>query len=85
MYWIIPSAIDINGHLHNTNYLDIALEAMDGEPYLDVNHFRISYRKEILYGTPVKVYRSTDRAGNTVYILKNQSENEIHAFIEIPA
>lgn len=83
-YPIRKTDIDINGHLHNTNYLDIAMEAMEGECFADVVHFRISYRKEIMYGSPVKVYRSAGQEGNTTcYILKNQSENEIHAFIEI--
>ena len=48
-YHIRRKEIDLNGHLHNLCYLDIALEALPDEVYhsRDFKDIRITYRKEI--------------------------------------
>ncbi len=48
-YHINRKEIDLNGHLHNLCYLDIALEAIPENIYhtRDFRNIRISYRKEI--------------------------------------
>ena len=48
-YHIRRKEIDLNGHLHNLCYLDIALEILPEEVYYerDFKEIRITYRKEI--------------------------------------
>ncbi len=48
-YRIRRKEIDLNGHLHNLCYLDIALEVLPDEVYhtRDFKDIRITYRKEI--------------------------------------
>ena len=48
-YHIRRKEIDLNGHLHNLCYLDIALEALPEDIYheRDFRDIRITYRKEI--------------------------------------
>ena len=48
-YHIRRKEIDLNGHLHNLCYLDIALEALPDDVYhsRDFKDIRITYRKEI--------------------------------------
>ena len=43
------SDIDFNGHVHNTRYLDYALEALPGEVFgsLDIKKLRIAYTKPV--------------------------------------
>ena len=48
-YRVYRKEIDLNGHLHNLCYLDIALEALPETVYAerDFREIRITYRKEI--------------------------------------
>ena len=48
-YRVYRKEIDLNGHLHNLCYLDIALEAIPDDVYeeRDFRDIRITYRKEI--------------------------------------
>lgn len=43
--------IDYNGHLHNTAYLDLALEILPGDPgeYENIHSFRILYKASVKY------------------------------------
>lgn len=58
------SDIDFNGHVHNTRYLDYALEAIPKDAYLlnDIKEFRIAYRKPVQEGMELIVKYAFDGA-----------------------
>ena len=66
-YRICRKEIDLNGHLHNLCYLDIALETIPESVYhaRDFREIRITYRKEI-------------RADEKDIICKYREENDVH-------
>lgn len=48
--------IDVNNHMHNLNYVDLANEALPEDVYkkAQLNNLRITYKKEIKLGETVK-------------------------------
>lgn len=84
-YIINRGIIDINKHVHNISYLDIAYEALPDEVYEIVetlNNIEISYKKEIKYGDKVKCFYSYENNEHIV-IIKDESEKTIHAMIKL--
>lgn len=76
--------IDINKHLHNTYYLDIAKEVLPEEIAFvkEYNDFEIMYKKEVKLGDTVKVlYSKADE--HTFVTIKNYDEAIIHAVIKL--
>ena len=53
-YYIRKSDIDLNNHMHNLNYLDIALEIIDGD--MEFNNLKIEYKKAIKYKDNIEAY-----------------------------
>ncbi len=51
--------IDLNGHMHNLYYLDLAYEALPEDVYAKrpYDNIQIQYKKEIKYGE--KLYANT--------------------------
>lgn len=83
-YKITKNMIDINCHLHNTYYMDLAKEVLPDEISFsnEVNKFQIMYVHEIKLGEIVKVMYS--KVDNFYYIvIKNQEENTVHAIIKL--
>ena len=75
---IRKSDMDINGHMHNLNYLDLIAELMDFDEEFD--KFRIIYKKEIKYGQDVYVLRK-DKVDNIQFLIKDK-DNVVHSIIE---
>lgn len=80
---IRKSDIDINGHMHNLNYLDMVTESLnDDELKEECNFVRIDYRKEIKLDDKVEVLKKVEN--DKFYILiKDIENNGIHAIIEM--
>ena len=58
------SDVDFNGHVHNTVYLDYAMELLpDGFHENEITSFRIVFRKSLKYGTPAAVKGREDESG----------------------
>ncbi|MBE5822288.1 MAG: hypothetical protein E7311_06880 [Clostridiales bacterium] len=75
--------IDVNGHMHNTHYLELAYETLPEEGYQErpYNNFRISYKKEIkLEDTITCNYGYQDN--KHIIVLKNQ-DNIVNSVIEL--
>lgn len=70
-YLVMRRDIDMNNHVHNLNYLDIAYEMLPEEVYREktFNNIKIEYKKEIKYGDKVKCYYSVD-GDNHIVTLK---------------
>lgn len=81
---ITRSMIDINMHLHNTYYLDIAKEVLPEELALkaEFNNFEIMYKKEIKLGEKVKAIYIKDDEYDYV-IIKSEDESVLHAIIKL--
>lgn len=84
LFKITRNMIDINKHLHNIYYLDIAKEALPEEVAFgnELNNFEIMYKKEIKLGETVKALYSFDNEYHYV-VIKNKDESAIHAIIRL--
>lgn len=83
-YSIKRSVIDVNKHVHNINYINIAYEALPEEIYNseEFNNFEIVYKKEIKYGENVKcLYGKKD--GKNIIVIKDENEEKIHACVKL--
>ena len=76
--------IDINKHLHNIYYLDIAKEALPEEIAFgnELNNFEIMYKKEIKLGEIVKALYSFEDGYHYVTI-KSEDESIIHSIMRL--
>lgn len=83
-YTVIRKDIDINKHMHNLYYLDLAYEALPEEIYekRPFDNVRITYKKEIKLGDVVKCEYSQSNNKYTV-VIKSEDEKIVHAIIEI--
>ncbi len=81
-YYVQRRDIDINGHMHNLNYLDMAYEILPEEIYKTkvFDNVRIVYKKEILYGENIECYYEEE---NNKHIVVAKIEDKIHAIIEL--
>ena len=81
---ITRNMIDVNMHLHNTYYLDIAKEVLPEEIALknEFNNFEIMYKKEIKLGENVKAIYTKEDEYNYI-IIKNEDESILHAIIKL--
>ena len=83
-YTIARRDIDINNHLHNLYYLDLAYEALPENIYQnsEFNSIEILYKKEIKYNTKIKcLYYYFN---NEHYVaIKNEDESTLHAIIHL--
>lgn len=81
-YKVSRRDIDINGHMHNLYYLDLAYEALPEEVYEQrpFDNVRIQYKKEIKYGDIVKC-KYTFENGEHIITIYDESETKVHAII----
>ena len=74
--------IDMNEHMHNLSYLDMAYEILPQDIYKNkiFDNVRIVYNKEIVYGETVNCYYSeyADK-----HIITVKSKDKINAIIEL--
>ena len=83
-YKITRRDIDINGHMHNLYYLDIAYEALPEDVYQmrPFNEVQIQYKKEIKLGDIVKCQYALYNGKHTISIYSND-KNILHAIITL--
>lgn len=76
--------IDINQHIHNLNYIEIANEVLPEDVYRNqhLDNVRITYKKEIKFGETVKCkYAFED--GKHIVSIKSLDDKILHAIIEM--
>lgn len=76
--------IDVNQHMHNLNYLDVAYESLPEEIYHtdECNHFEIMYKKGIKLNDVVKcLYSYTDSAHYVT--MKSIDDKILHAIVKL--
>lgn len=83
-YTVRRADIDVNNHMHNLNYIEIANEALPEEVYRGAlfNDVRITYKKEIKLGDTVKC-KYAFRDDKHIVVVKSQDEKVLHAIIEM--
>lgn len=83
-YTVKKSDIDVNHHMHNLNYLELANEALPEEVYnkQELNNVRINYKKEIKLGETVKCKYGFENDSHIV-VIKSEDEKIIHAIIKL--
>lgn len=81
---ITRNLIDINKHLHNIYYLDIAKEALPENIGLsnELNNFEIMYKKEVKLGEIVRAFYCKENDYNYV-VIKSKDETTLHAIIRL--
>ena len=78
-YYIRKSDIDLNNHVHNLNYLDMALEVIDDKYYTNIE---IEYLKEIKYNDKISIM--SEKINDKYYIkIYNETIGVTSALIEI--
>ena len=78
------SDIDVNNHMHNLNYIELAIEALPEEVYKnqEFNNIRITYKKEIKLRETVKCKYSFNN-GTHIIAIKSEDEKILHSLIEL--
>lgn len=81
-YYIQRRDIDMNNHMHNLSYLDMAYEILPDEIYKNkvFDNIRIVYKKEIVYGERVECYYKEE---DNKYIVTAKSNDKLNAIIEL--
>ena len=76
--------IDVNKHMHNLNYLDLAYEALPQEVYLneEFNNIEIMYKTAIKLGDTSKCLYSY-KDGKHIVTIKSMDEKVLHCIINL--
>ena len=76
--------IDVNNHMHNLNYLDLAYEALPEEVYKnsDFNNIEIMYKKAIRLGDTSKcLYSKSEHTHNVV--IRSLDSKDLHCIVNL--
>ena len=76
--------IDVNNHMHNLNYLDVAYEALPEDIYnsQECNNIEIMYKKGIKSNDTVKCLYSHENNAHFI-TMKSEDNKIIHAIVKI--
>ena len=83
-YEIRRSDIDINNHVHNLNYLNIAYEALPNDVYFsdEQKNIHIMCKHQIKLGNKVKCFYTKE--GNMhIVTIKSEDEKTLHAIVTL--
>ena len=83
-YSILKRDIDINNHVHNLNYLDIAYEAMSNikKTYKEYNNLEILFKKQIKLDDKIIVL-CEEKKDESQIAIKSEDEKILHALIKL--
>ena len=76
--------IDVNKHMHNLNYLDLAYETLPEDIYLnsEFNNIEIMYKKAIRLGDTSKCLYSFGNSKHTV-LIKKKKKKDLHCIVNL--
>ena len=76
--------IDVNHHMNNIYYLDLADMVMPEElKTVPCNSFEVSYKKEVKYNENLKCFYSKTTDGSNVVIVKNEDLSAVDTIIKL--
>jgi len=83
-YIVQRSNIDINNHMHNLDYLDVAYEFLPEKVYYncDLKNVEIMYKKEIKLGDNIKCLYSFENGFHYI-TMKSEDEKILHAIVKL--
>lgn len=83
-YTVQRRDIDINNHMHNLCYLDLAYESLPQEIYENIyfNNVEIMYKSGAFLGDKLKCFYSKED-NNYIITIKNYEETTLHAIIKL--
>lgn len=83
-YSIMRRDIDTNNHVHNTNYLDIAIECLPEETYenMSYNMVEIMYKTQALLGDRTTSFYYHENDGDYV-VIKSKDLSTLHCIIKL--
>lgn len=83
-YKILRSDIDVNEHVHNLNYFNIAYEALPSEIYnqKEFDNIEIIYKKQIKYGEEINAFYAKENNEHIIAI-KSKDQKTLHALIKL--
>ncbi len=83
-YKVKRSDIDINKHMHNLYYLDLAYDALPEEIYdnKQFDEIRITYKREIKLGETV-ICKYTFENNKHIVTIFDESETKVHSIIQL--
>lgn len=83
-YQVLRFNIDINHHMHNLYYLDLAYEALPETVYLnsELNHIEIMYKKQITFHNTVNC-NYTFANNQHIVTIKSEDNHDLHAIIKL--
>lgn len=83
-YTVQRCNIDINKHMHNLYYLDLAYEALPEDVYehATLNTIEIMYKKQVRLHDNLKCYYSFED-GNHIVTIKSEDDSSLHAIIRL--
>ena len=76
--------LDLNKHVHNLNYLNIAYEILPEDVYdgSELNNVEILYKRELKYGDIVKSYLY-NQDDSYIIVLKSEDNSILHSIIKL--
>ena len=82
-YKVSRRDIDLNQHMHNLYYLDLAYEVLPEDVYEQrpFDEFRINYKREIKLGDKIKCKYTFENGKHVVVVCDFENENIINAII----
>lgn len=85
IYKVSRRDIDINGHMHNLYYLDLAYEVMPEEVFQErpFNELRITYKKEVKLGEVLKCNYTFNNNQHIITICNKEDNKKINAIITL--
>ena len=83
-YKVTRRDIDLNSHMHNLYYLDLAYEVLPEEEFnkRPFDNIRITYKKEIKLGDTIKC-KYKKQENKNIIVITNEDENVIHSVISL--
>lgn len=83
-YAVRRADIDVNNHMHNLNYIELANEALPEDVYRGAlfKDVKIIYKKEIKLGETVKC-KYAFKENKHIVVVKSKDESILHAIIEM--
>lgn len=83
-YKVLRSQIDVNNHMHNLCYLDLAYEALPEDEYYkdEANNIDIMYKKQIKLEDKI-ICNYTKENNQNIVTIKSDDEKTLHAIIRL--
>ena len=83
-YTVMRKDIDVNEHMHNLSYLDLAYEVLPDDIYTNkiFDNIHINYKKQIKLYDEIKC-KYSKMENKVIVVITNKDESITHAIVEL--